>query len=86
VHDAHAHDDRHVSRCRRAVLIVVGATDSVAGDAQVLARAVRHAQVVVVPNRDHMQTLAKALQGKRARVSRDMKSPAVWRGLFNLRR
>ena len=43
------------------VLIVVGATDSVAGDAQVLARAVPNAQVVVIANRDHMQTVGDKL-------------------------
>jgi pimeloyl-ACP methyl ester carboxylesterase len=39
------------------VLIVVGATDSIAGDPQVLAERVPNSQVVVVPNRDHMLTV-----------------------------
>jgi pimeloyl-ACP methyl ester carboxylesterase len=43
------------------VLIVVGSTDSVAGDPQVLARAVPNARVEVIPNRDHMQTVGDKL-------------------------
>jgi len=40
-----------------AALIVVGATDSIAGDPNVLARAVPNSRVVMVPNRDHMLTV-----------------------------
>jgi pimeloyl-ACP methyl ester carboxylesterase len=36
------------------VLIIVGANDSIAGDPHVLAERVPNAEVVVVPNRDHM--------------------------------
>jgi len=39
------------------VLIVVGSTDSIAGDPQVLASRVPNARIVVVPNRDHMLTV-----------------------------
>ena len=39
------------------VLIVVGSTDSIAGDANVLAERVPNSQVAIVPNRDHMLTV-----------------------------
>jgi len=39
------------------VLIVVGATDSIAGDARVLAEHVPNARLVIVPGRDHMLTV-----------------------------
>ena len=43
------------------VLVVVGATDSVAGDPNVLADAVPNSRVVIVPNRDHMLTVGDRL-------------------------
>lgn len=39
------------------VLIVVGATDSIAGDPRVLSERVPNARLVVIPNRDHMLTV-----------------------------
>ena len=39
------------------VLIVVGATDSVAGDPGVLAERVPNSHVAIIPNRDHMLTV-----------------------------
>ncbi|MBI1210860.1 MAG: alpha/beta fold hydrolase [Alphaproteobacteria bacterium] len=39
------------------VLIVVGSTDSIAGDPKVLGEHVPNAHVVIVPNRDHMLTV-----------------------------
>lgn len=43
------------------VLIVAGSTDSIAGDPQVLAKAVPHSRVFIVPNRDHMLTVGDRL-------------------------
>ncbi len=43
------------------VVIVVGATDTIAGDPQVLTQAVTNSRVVVVPNRDHMLTVGDKL-------------------------
>ncbi len=52
-----ARDVSRIEQIRVPVLLLVGENDGIAGSPQQLARAIPHAQLVVIPNRNHFTTV-----------------------------
>jgi pimeloyl-ACP methyl ester carboxylesterase len=46
--------EEEISRIRQPVLVAVGTKDDIAGSPQKLAALMQHAEVLEIPNRDHM--------------------------------